>query len=266
MRTSKKKISVVFNVFLFAAILLIPATAFNVNAQEHKEKIDDYIKYDNDYNDNYQYNKDNYGKHNDKETKKSHDYVDSYKSHKEKKTDQITIIKELFICDDVLNIINNNEDNENNLNGLTSFDCDLNFIDFESFSLPVSPDSGRYLACNDELCPGIDESSFSAFVHKDIAFEQDLTSQGNTVNPVEFHYLVTEDEVDDRNGFDNTACGNFFTESLTFESSTENTEVEYDICVVYEGDCQGTIYPGEDKTCTIKNYIVSGEIEEITRG
>ena len=32
------------------------------------------------------------------------------------------------------------------------------------------------------------------------------------------------------------------------------------ICVNYVGDCEGTIYPGEVKTCTIENYIVAGNV------
>ena len=35
------------------------------------------------------------------------------------------------------------------------------------------------------------------------------------------------------------------------------------ICVNYVGDCEGTIYPGEEKTCTIENYIVEGFIDPL---
>ncbi len=35
------------------------------------------------------------------------------------------------------------------------------------------------------------------------------------------------------------------------------------MCVNYVGDCEGTIYPGEEKTCTIENYIYSGFPEPI---
>ena len=37
----------------------------------------------------------------------------------------------------------------------------------------------------------------------------------------------------------------------------------YDMCVNYVGDCEGTIYPGEEKTCTCQNYIYSGFHEPI---
>ena len=273
MSTSKKKVSIVFNVLLFAAILLIPATAFNANAQEeYKEKKDAYGMLDNnDYQKEYQYNKDSYSNYNEKDIKKSYDEKDDYyKPHKEKKNNQVTIKKELFICDDVLNVINNNNNNNNDDNGINglnieSFDCLIEFdAPFFISEQAVSPDSGQYIACNDEVCPGIDESTFSVNVFKDVAFEQDLTSQGNTINPNEFHYVVAEDELDDRNGLESPQqCGGFFTDSMRYNTMTETAFIEYNICILYEGDCQGTIYPGEEKTCTVKNYIVAGEIDEI---
>ena len=35
--------------------------------------------------------------------------------------------------------------------------------------------------------------------------------------------------------------------------------IHYHICVNYVGECDGTIYPGEVKTCTVKNYIYCGD-------
>ena len=35
------------------------------------------------------------------------------------------------------------------------------------------------------------------------------------------------------------------------------------MCVNYVGDCEGTIYPGEVKTCTVENYIFAGEISTL---
>ena len=250
MRTSKKKVSLVFNVFLFAAILLIPATAFNANAQEEymEKKNDDYGKYDNDYNDNYQYNKDDHQKYYDTDLKKSYN-TDYYKPHNEKKKDPIvTIKKELFICDDVLNVELPSGGNSN------EFDC------FSDGALP--PTDENYIECNDIICPGIDESTFSAFIHKDVATIKDLNPMGIPVNLAKFHYTVVEDELDDSNGFGTgEECAKYFTEILNYNGFLEplNLQFFYQICVLYEGDCEGIIYAGEEKICTIKNYIVSGE-------
>ena len=249
MRTSKKNVGLVFNVFLFAAILLIPATAFNANAQEEykEEKNRDYEKYYNDYNDKYQYNKDDYGKYDDKDLKKSYD--DYYKPHKEKKKDPIvTIKKELFICDDVLDVDFPIEDES------TSFGCF-----FEDGASP--PTDENYIECNDIICPGIDESTFSAFIHKDVATIKDLNPIGIPVNLAKFHYTVVEDELDDSTGFGSDEdCSNHFTERLGYTGFNEflNLSFNYNICVIYEGDCEGIIYAGEEKICTIKNYIFDG--------
>jgi hypothetical protein len=40
-------------------------------------------------------------------------------------------------------------------------------------------------------------------------------------------------------------------------------DVFYFICVNYVEECGGTIYPGEEKTCTIENYIVKGFIDPL---
>ena len=40
----------------------------------------------------------------------------------------------------------------------------------------------------------------------------------------------------------------------------DGTEVYADICVNYVGDCEGTIYSDEVKTCTVENYIFAGSL------
>ena len=35
--------------------------------------------------------------------------------------------------------------------------------------IPPTLDSGEYIPCNDEICPFIDESDFSAQIFKDVA-------------------------------------------------------------------------------------------------
>ena len=257
MRTSKKSVGLVFNVFLFAAILLIPATAFNANAQEEykEEKNRDYERYYSegnyyyfDNNDDYKnkYNLGKYDEHDDQKIKKSYDTKENYKFQKIE--DLVTIKKELFICSDI-----------------TEFELPLNDVRIncrEDFGIPVSPNDENYVKCTDEFCPGIDESSFTAFIHKDVAFVQDLTSEGNSVKLDKFHYTVSEDELDDRNGFDNFNCGTEFDDSVgDFRTQIGDLQIDYNtICAIYEGDCQGIIYGNEEKTCTIKNYIVNANI------
>ena len=257
MRTSKKKVSLVFNVFLFAAILLIPATAFNANAQEEymEKKNDDYGKYyyEGNYyyfdnNDDYKntYNSGKYEEYDDQKIKKSYTEKENYKSQKIE--DIVTIKKELFICSEISEL-------EQPL-------TDVSVSCFEDFDNPASPNDENYIKCTDEFCPGIDESAFTAFIHKDVAFVQDLTSEGNSIKLDKFHYTVAEDNIDDRNGFDNFTCGNEFDHSVgSYITQIDDLQINYEtICAIYEGDCQGIIYGNEEKTCTIKNYIVDVDI------
>ena len=39
------------------------------------------------------------------------------------------------------------------------------------------------------------------------------------------------------------------------EKISDDNVIISDLCVNYVGECEGTIYPGEEKTCTIENYI-----------
>ena len=61
---------------------------------------------------------------------------------------------------------------------------------------PPGLDSGEYIPCNDEICPFIDESDFSAQIFKDVAIIRGLSPEGTPVNLDKFHYMVTEGEID----------------------------------------------------------------------
>ena len=66
--------------------------------------------------------------------------------------------------------------------------------EFPDFFFPPAPDSGEYIPCNDEICPFIDESDFSAQIFKDVATVRDLSPEGTPVNLDKFHYTVTEED------------------------------------------------------------------------
>ena len=67
----------------------------------------------------------------------------------------------------------------------------------EFFFFPPAIDSGEYIPCNDEICPFIDESDFSAQIFKDVATYADLSPEGIPVNLDKFHYSVTERTITD---------------------------------------------------------------------
>ena len=240
-RTTKKS---VYSAILFASVFLI-STAFMsntttmANAQEYDYEADSYV-YDTEKI--------------DREKTSSSTYENDYykqDNKKEKKSPVVTITKELFVCDGAQDEVE-------------EFFC---FADNQEF-LPASQNSGRYIECTEELCPGIDESTFSAFIHKNIAFIDGLNSEGKKVNLNKLHYTVAEDEIDERNklGQGEGSFSQFACQAIGFDDGldyrillksvvSEDRVAAYGICIDYEGDCQGIIHAAEEKTCTIKNYI-----------
>ena len=167
------------------------------------------------------------------------------------------IKKELFVC--------------NHLETEISFQCQT--LNFDN-ALPPGSNEGpdntpTYVPCDADLCPLIDESDFGAQIFKDVATIHDLTPQGTPVNLNKFHYTVTETDIDGRinfglnPGFSSNCYPTGFDSELTYEKQTEDRLVFYSICVKYVGDCDGIIYPGEVKTCTLKNYIFVGNIFDL---
>jgi hypothetical protein len=114
-----------------------------------------------------------------------------------------------------------------------------------------------YIPCDDEICPFIDESDFGAQIFKDVATVLDLSPEGTPVNLDKFHYTVTEGLIDERISTGDSCSAVGFDGSKFFVTLLgDGRWVQANICVNYVGDCEGTIYPGEVKTCTIENYLV----------
>ena len=227
---SYKKIRT-FSMFLLLGIaaLFLPATALQnsiVIAQEYYPE----------YEENQYYNQE----------------YDPYQND-EKNAPIVNVEKNLFICNDVNNLPDNVTDTPVSLN-----------VQTQQISIyPAGPDSDDYIPCNDELCPPnyIDESDFGVQIFKDVATVHDLSPEGIPVNIDKFHYTVTEGTIDQRIttgdecsdvGFDHF---NFYSKLLE-----DGSEVYADICVNYVGDCEGTIYSDEVKTCTVENYIFAGAL------
>ncbi|MGH9999786.1 MAG: hypothetical protein ACRD6Q_01050 [Nitrososphaeraceae archaeon] len=230
---SDKKVGI-FSALLFfgVAALFLPATALQNSIAMAQEYYPEYEENEYYYNQEY----DPYKNDNDN---------DKYKNGP-----IVNVEKKLFICNNVTGSLDN------------FFACvgqrDAEFPDF--FFFPPALDSGEYIPCNDEICPVIDESDFSAQIFKDVATVRDLTPDGTPVNLDKFHYSVTEEQISDIISPGGTCEAVGFTHSLFYEKVRDDRDVNYFICVNYVGDCEGTIYPGEEKTCTIENYIVEGNV------
>jgi hypothetical protein len=174
-------------------------------------------------------------------------YEQDYDPYKDNKKNEpiVNIEKKLFVCNDVL-------------------ETPENFVCTTQFFSPAPVNSGEYIPCNAEICPGIDESDFAAQIFKDVATIRNLTPEGTPVNLDKFHYTVAEGKLDQRIGITNPqfefCFPTGFSHSLLYAKETTDNFIVYNICVDSVGDCEGIIYPGEVKTCTIENYIWFGNI------
>ncbi|MGD1837757.1 MAG: hypothetical protein ACPKPY_06835 [Nitrososphaeraceae archaeon] len=215
----------IFSILLFATLMLIPATSL-VNAQE----------YDPYYEDNGYYGEEGY-------------YSNPYRDGKDP---IVKVSKELFICNDALN-------------SPELFNCVTEFIN------PIGPNSEgfeeSYTECTEETCLGIDTTDYAVQIWKDFAVVRDLTSEGTPVNLNKFHFAVVENRLD---GIISTLGGCFatgFTDAVDFDKEFQNSthflDAEYNVCSLYIGDCDGTIYPGQIKECTVQNYIYQGTINSV---
>ena len=269
---SKTKIGV-FSILAFGIMmLLIPATSI-ANAAEYdkyyKEKNDRYGKdygygYDNNNNDRYY---DDYRPVDDGKTydsyQKPYKKVDNKKENdrpviivknkipiphqeKEKKKEppMVLVNKEVLFCDDIADG--------------TSDNC---FIENEGLSLP-GPNSDRYVQnCNDEQCEDIDASTFKIKIENANVFEG--SEEGTKHNLDVRQFLVTE-ESDDELGIIVPPVKPFCQDAGFDSGYTDILDVnELDLvasCVLFEGDCSGTVQFGEQKECTVKNYVVGVEL------
>jgi hypothetical protein len=259
-----KKIRI-FSVFIFFGIaaLFFPATAFsNAVANAQQEEVYSLDYQEEEARDGYYYNNDNYYG----EEEENNNYY-TYNKDNIKKDPIVKIKKKLFVCENALNP-------EPSFPSGEEFRC---MVPTPLTDLPARPDSGQYIPCTEELCPGIDESDFAVQIFKDVATVRDLTPEGIKVNLDKFHYTVAESDISKNIDFDSdsTFFPNFpipvrgpiptsfcfpsgFAHSLQYAIATENVGILYDICVNYVGDCEGIIYAGEVKTCTVENYIYFG--------
>ena len=173
---------------------------------------------------------------------------DPYTNDNNKNAPIVNVEKKLFICNNVTDTPND-------------FICEGTRVvfDFDDedfvFAFPPAPDSGEYILCNEEICPDIDESDFAVQIFKDVATVRDLSSEGTPVKLDKFHYTVTERWLEDRIEKNSQCSTAGFSHDLFIEKLTDDSLNFYAICVNYVGDCEGTIYSDEVKTCTVENYI-----------
>jgi hypothetical protein len=231
---SDKKIGI-FSALLFigVATLFVPVTALQNSIAMAQEYYPEYEENE------YYYDQEGY---------------DLYTNNNDNRNAPIVNVeKKLFICNNATDTPNDFE-----CEGFREFFGDGDFI-----SYPPRLDSGEFIPCNDEICPFIDESDFGVQIFKDVATVRELSPEGNTVNLDKLHYTVTELFITDRIPTNDQCSLVGFTHSLFPQKIANGSIIFNGVCVNYVGDCEGTIYPGEVKTCTVENYIYERHFDPI---
>lgn len=155
----------------------------------------------------------------------------------------LNIKKELYICDEGVN--------------QTTFNCERPGPP----GFPVPPEnSGKYVSCENVDCPnGLSKSIFIIRVTDDFIFNPAENPSQFNLNGERFTVLEESPMDEDAQSSPEFAC-----KVSGFDTGLKYSDVlggglfpRADVCVNYEGECSGIIYPGEVKECTIKNYVVN---------
>ena len=169
---------------------------------------------------------------------------------KKKEPPMVLVNKKVLFCDDIAN----------GDNPVCTFEGDL-----------PNPNSDRWVEqCNDEICEFVDESLFKIKVVNGEEFEG--SEKGTKLNLEVGKFLVTEerDIPSDLLFVDFTALDAPFDidqdcKDAGFDASliniSESEELGGDLglvvsCVLFEGDCSGTVQYGEQKECTVENHVI----------
>ena len=218
---SKTKIGV-FSILAFGVMmLLIPATSI-ASAQEYDDR---YYEDERYYEDNDEYT-----------------YEEYYYPPKDKKKEppMLVVKKDVLYCD----LYSGSDQNCNENGGF------------------LGPDSERYVqtctaTMNTEgtVCDNINEETFRIIVTEDIEFSG--SEEGTKLTVEGERYTVTEESnignEEQSSGFNFTCKESGFDGGFTI--GLDNTEAV--ICTLNEGDCSGFLQDGQQKECTVKNYVVT---------
>ena len=192
------------------------------------------------------------------------------------------ITKELFVCDDILNVDETN----------TKFECETETIETESGLVRFISSSTyeEFISCDtiEGGCPGITPFDLPVAISKDIAISSDAS---NLIDFVKTNYHVnyafppegsilkgiTDNEMSSILIDDGPHVHIFSTFNAPFgiidinktvlelkiksKMMGHDETISYTMSLTAEGDCHGTISTGEIKECIVKGFIHSGDIQ-----
>ena len=133
-----------------------------------------------------------------------------------------------------------------------------------------APDSPVWVPwddCNvDGFCPFFNEDNFTMQIEQNpgpnfIRFEFPGTSEGRSVNVENGTYQIIEEGNADAQS---NPCPNPYEGNVGIDNFQQTQTPPFylaSFCFTLEGDCSGTIEAGEEKTCTVKNYLDVGSFQ-----
>jgi hypothetical protein len=236
--------SIIVFVAAFAG-LFIPANN-NIGTAEAQNGY--YDEYDDEYypeSDNSYYEQDQKGYgYNDKD-QKGYGYNDnSYYP----KPGKLTVIKELFQCFDPEGVTTSTPQTCREFVGQTQSGHPVT-------STVVPPNSPLYKNCDD---PGVNCRYDTEDFVIDVINGEKITSnpQGVELKLSEKDYFVEEDDIRTDYAVERSCKNSGYDQGGVIGGSGPPGPLQQTgVCIIYEGDCEGELKPGDNKVCTIKNYL-----------
>ena len=120
-------------------------------------------------------------------------------------------------------------------------------------STVVGPDSTLYKNCDD---PQVDCRYDTEDFVIDVINGEKITSnpEGVQLKLSEKDYFVEEDDIRTDYAVEKS-CKNSGYEQGGVVGGPSGPLQQTGVCIIYEGDCEGELHPGDNKVCTIKNYL-----------
>ncbi|MGE0243803.1 MAG: hypothetical protein AB7F53_08360 [Nitrososphaeraceae archaeon] len=167
----------------------------------------------------------------------------------------ITVKKEMLICDDP------NIQQTGTIGGFPALSISCTLFDE---TIP-GPDSAEWVQWDgnctaSSFCPFFNEENYTMQIAQNS--DPDLiefpgTSEGQSVNVQSGTYQITEEHiVPASDTCVNSGFGDRQVDIIDYSQDLNHPQATF--CFTLEGDCFGTIQAGEEKLCTIKNYLVRG--------
>ncbi|MGD1838554.1 MAG: hypothetical protein ACPKPY_10925 [Nitrososphaeraceae archaeon] len=137
------------------------------------------------------------------------------------------------------------------------FEC--NITETNNGYFVTGPENTKYKSCNNANinCP-ISHEDFNIKIITGEKLPGSKNSLKVSLDKNNNKYFIEQEGINANSMTDKICKGSGFDHGLVIQNSSGN---EIDICMLFEGNCNGNIEHNENKECIIKNYIPINSIE-----